>query len=189
MFDEAHGITEDQRFRPAYEDAIHKLSWLQDAPIIFTSGTMSRDFTSEFWKALDIWYLPDEAFMVLDIGQEPQMTDSPAHKEEWNLSWRASTVGVLCEAERGLKGDERGLVFFVGKSECMEWAGHLDCSYITADVPPQQRFEDWRRGKQQILCLNKAGYYGFDYSAVAFSIFVSQPFSINDFYQSSGRVA
>ncbi|KAF8322910.1 P-loop containing nucleoside triphosphate hydrolase protein [Cantharellus anzutake] len=208
MFDEAHGIMEDRRFRPAYEDAIHKLSRLQDAPIVFTSGTMSRDFMSEFWRALDIRYQPDEAaivihtstqrpqifyqFMVLDVGQEPQMADLPASKKEWNLNWHARTVEVICEAERGLKGDEQGLVFFVGKGECMEWAGHLNCSYITADVPSQQceqHFENWREGKQRILCLNKAGYYGFDYHAVAFSIFVGQPFSVNDFYQSSGRVA
>jgi superfamily II DNA helicase RecQ len=208
MFDEAHGIVEDQTFRPAYEDTIRKLSWLQDAPVLFTSGTMSRDFTSEFWKALDIRYQPDKAaivirtrtqrpqifyqFMVLDVGQGHGSMESPASKEERDLNWRARTVEVICEVGRGLEGKERGLVFFVGKDECMEWAGHLNCSYITADVPPQQRqqrFKDWREGKQRILCLNKAGYYGFDYDAVAFSIFVGQPLSINDFYQSSGRVA
>ncbi|KAF8312305.1 uncharacterized protein EI90DRAFT_3023133 [Cantharellus anzutake] len=162
MFDEAHGIVEDQLFHPAYLDAVRKLMQLQNAPILFMSGTMSRGFTWKFWKAADLLYRPDQSavvirtrtqrpqifyqFVVLGMGQEPCKTDLPDVKTAWNMEWRAQTVEVIRQVEEGLKGDERGLVFF-------------------------------------------AGYYGFDYHAVAFSIFVGQPFSVNDFYQSSGRVA
>ncbi|KAF8318857.1 uncharacterized protein EI90DRAFT_3020916 [Cantharellus anzutake] len=161
MFNEAHGIIEDQLFHPAYLDAIRKLMQLQNAPILFASGTMSWGFTWKFWKAADLLYRPDQSvvvihmrtqrpqifyqFVVLGMGQEPCKTDLPDIKTAWNMEWRAQMVEVIRQVEEGLKGDEWGLVFF-------------------------------------------AGYYGFDYHAVAFLIFVGQPFSVNDFYQSSGRV-
>ncbi|KAF8324680.1 uncharacterized protein EI90DRAFT_3129645 [Cantharellus anzutake] len=166
MFDEAHGIVEDQLFRPAYLDAIRKLMQLQNAPILFTSGTMLWGFTWKFWKAADLLYRPDQSavvihtrtqrpqifyqFVVLGMGQEPCKTDLPDIKTAWNMEWRARTVEVIHQVEEGLKGDERGLVFFVSKEECMEWATHLHCSYITADVPFDDRrcrFDDWHQGK------------------------------------------
>jgi superfamily II DNA helicase RecQ len=65
MFDEAHGIVEDQQFRPAYLDAIRKLMQLQNAPILFTSSTMAWGFTGEFWKAADLLYRPDQSAIVI----------------------------------------------------------------------------------------------------------------------------
>ncbi|KAF8330163.1 uncharacterized protein EI90DRAFT_3124609 [Cantharellus anzutake] len=67
MFDEAHGIVEDQLFRPAYLDAVRKLMQLQNAPILFTSGTMSRGFTWKFWKAADLLYRPDQSAVEFPI--------------------------------------------------------------------------------------------------------------------------
>src|SRR5258708_29311643 len=205
MFDEAHGIVEDQRFRPDYISAVRRLSELPGTPVIFTSGTMSAQFTHQFWKVLDLMYRPDQAaivvrtrtqqpkvfyqFMVLNTGYPPSMK-SPA-RTSWYALWRAQTIQVICEAVNRLRRQERGLIYFVSKNECMDWAFHLGCPHVTADIPPDLRrnhFADWHAGKHPILCLNKAGYYGFDYDSVAFAIFVGACMSVNDFYQSSGRV-
>src|SRR5258707_1217722 len=54
MFDEAHGLVEDVRFREAYGTSIRRLLEIRGCTIMFCSATLSPHFMQDFWRHLKI---------------------------------------------------------------------------------------------------------------------------------------
>jgi superfamily II DNA helicase RecQ len=207
MFDEAHGVVEDAAFRVAYDASINQLMQLQHCVMLFCSATMSPHHMDRFWKVLKLKFRPGDCVEVIrsptqrgnifyqvlnfKLGGPPGKGD--AGYGEWQEKWMDVSTQFIralmsfLDVEEG----ERGLVFFVGDEECQLWGEQLECPYITGNVSSEQRedhFRRWRSGEQRILCLNKAGYYGFDFPSVRFAIMVGSPWCMTDFMQSSGRI-
>ncbi|KAF8319906.1 P-loop containing nucleoside triphosphate hydrolase protein [Cantharellus anzutake] len=207
MYDEAHGLVEDSTFRDAYDCSITKLMQLQNCPILFCSATLPPQYMHAFWNVLKAEFRPQDTvqvirsptqrhnicYQVLDckVGHPPPRT---AYKfDEWQEKWVTVTIKFIRVIASFLnvgKG-ERGVVFFGSDEDCRLWAGHLQCPYIIGDVDVEQRvegFRKWREGQTALICLNKAGFYGFDYPSIRFAIMVGAPWSMTEFMQSSGRI-
>ena len=206
MFDEAHGLVEDKRFRESYGTSVRKLMEIRGSTIMFCSATLSPHFMEDFWRVLKIGYRPEDCILTirsptqrgnifyqvlnLNVGARPQWTDMEA-MDAWMSKWIQTSVDVIRAGIYYLDVDERGLVFFVSDDECKLWAEALGCPFITGKVGKDERdrhFADWRSGKTKILCLNKAGFYGFDFPRVRFAMMIGAPMCMTDYMQSSGRI-
>jgi len=204
MFDEAHGLVEDKRFREAYGTSVRKLMEMRGCTIMFCSATLSPHFMDDFWRVLKVDYRPESSILTirsptqhsnifyqvlnLNLGAEPEWGNLEA-MDAWETKWVERSVGIIKAGVSYLQADERGLVFFVSNNECVLWAKALGCPFITGKVESGERdrhFADWRSGKIKILCLNKAGFYGFDFPSVRFAMMIGAPMCMTDFMQSSG---
>ncbi len=206
MFDEAHGLVEDVRFREAYGTSIRRLLEIRGCTIMFCSATLSPHFMQDFWRHLKIDFRPEDSILTvrsptqrpnifyqvlnLGLGTPPPWKNEVAHSE-WQDKWIQASVKIIKAAGSYLGPDERGLVFFVNQDDCHRWGNALQCPYITGKVDNAERernFANWYSGKSKVLCLNKAGYYGFDFPRARFAIMVGAPMCMTDYMQSSGRI-
>ena len=205
MFDEAHGLVEDKRFRESYGMSVRKLMAIRGCTIMFCSATLSPHFMEDFWRVLKIGFRPEDCILTirsptqrvnifyqvlnLQVGTQPKW--GVEAMDAWTSKWIEASGAVIRAGIHYLEADERGLVFFVSDDECKLWAVALGCTFITGEVGSGERdrhFADWRSGKTNVLCLNKAGFYGFDFPRVRFAVMIGAPMCMTDYMQSSGRI-
>ncbi len=205
MFDEAHGLVEDLKFRETYGTSIKRLMEIRGCTIMFCSATLSPQFMHDFWRNLKIDFRPQDSIITvrsptqrpnifyqvlnLGLGKQPHVFEEAYF--EWQDKWIQASVKLIKAATSYLEPDERGLVFFVSDDDCLRWGKVLQCPFITGKVGKVDRerhFADWRSGKVKVLCLNKAGYYGFDFPRARFAVMIGAPMCMTDYMQSSGRV-
>src|SRR5260221_11324789 len=74
MFDEAHGLVEDVRFREAYGTSIRRLLEIRGCTIMFCSATLSPHFMQDFWRHLKIDFRREDSILtVRSLTQRPNI--------------------------------------------------------------------------------------------------------------------
>src|SRR5260221_12443412 len=100
MFDEAHGLVEDVRFREAYGTSIRRLLEIRGCTIMFCSATLSPHFMQDFWRHLKIDFRPEDSILTvrsptqrpnifyqvlnLGLGAPPPWKNEVAHSQGQN---------------------------------------------------------------------------------------------------------
>src|SRR5258708_34052774 len=128
MFDEAHWLVEDVRFREAYGTSIRRLLEIRGCTIIFCSATLSPHFMQDFWRHLKIDFRPEDSILTvrsptqrpnifyqvlnLGLGTPPPWKNEVAHSE-WQGHWIQTPTKLIKAAVSYLRPNARGLLFFV----------------------------------------------------------------------------
>jgi Helicase conserved C-terminal domain len=90
---------------------------------------------------------------------------------------------------RVMKKDSRGIIFFVSKSHCTEFASKHQFLHHISQQPTenQQALNAWIEGKCQWMCATPGLAQGIDLPYVDGILFAEHPYGMVDFVQACGR--
>ena len=187
-FDEVHTVAEDDSFRPIYKQAMKSVMELPNVNMVWMTGTAPVGHMGEIWEKLDLFPTQIEAFRTLRapwIHRENMRYQILYSKKSWTKDRLMELVRTL---RMRLGPSECAVMFFNSKSYCQTFADDLGCEAITGDTPTDERAEIYARWKDnQLLCMNKAGYYGADMPGVALVLHIEAPDALTDYLQGTGR--
>ena len=210
VVDEAHILVEDVNFREGISQFCKQIASIPNTIIVLQSATIPPAFEHQLWEALGLVPSPlltrtlrvptqraNLMYQIHELGL-PELFPSSKNFEALFYSWAARVKPLveylleLLEEEDEEAGHHRsrGIICFGSDLLTQMWAEVLGCDAIVGKVEGEKRaayWASWRDGRQKIICVNKAGFFGVDYANVRFVLFIGKPWTLIDWIQATGR--
>lgn len=200
IFDEAHGIAEDTKWRDTYKHLWHAICTIPNMCMQFLTATLSPQHEAQLWKTLHIEVTPSTVhtlrsttnrlnisyqWVSVNVGEAPYKPDA-----KWTARFQHGVVRISQDIASKLGQNELAIIFTFTQVETEQIANALQAPYIHGGVTVPDRelaLAMWRTGSQHLLVCNKAGYYGLDEGRVVTTLHVGKPRAVTEFSQASGR--
>ena len=193
VMDEAHGLVEDPSWRADYS-LLSRLTTINTVFLLLTA-TAPPAFTPRLWETLNIKYnTPHTCVEIRESTVRPNLTYQLVPPIPSEFNHHHSLLSVLVHMRDLLTGPDRGVVFVYSPSTATKLANDLKCGFVTGPLTPTARheaMERWKNGTDpcdRLIIMTKAGFYGWDYPNIRFSVHVDAPLSITEWAQATGRV-
>ncbi len=180
--DEAHCICEwGYDFRPAYKQIVQIRKVFPNIPILALTASATPDVQNDIVDSLQF----RQRNIISTSLSRPNLgyfVVKSANKEQ--------KLRQLCIKSKG-----SGIVYFNSRAGTERLAYMLNNANVSADffhagLSPEERSKkqsDWQRGKTRIIVATNAFGMGIDKGDVRFVLHVQMPWSLESYYQESGR--